>query len=81
MHLSVYRESLSEKIVLQKEEVCRAAKAVEDSRSKAVQARQDRQVIEKIRDKHLCRHMREEEAREQKLIDEMSLYSHFRSSK
>lgn len=79
MHLSFYRESLSERIVFQEKEVSRAAMAVEDSRRKAVQARQDRQVIEKIRDKHLSRHMREEEAREQKFIDEMSLYSHFRS--
>lgn len=81
MHISFYQESLSDKIIAQAEEVSRAAMMVEDSRNKAVQARQDRQVIEKIRDKHLSRHMREEEAREQKFIDEMSLYSHFRSSK
>lgn len=81
MHLSFYRESLSEKIVNQVENVSKAAMAVEDSRKKAVQARQDRQVIEKIREKHLYNYHREEELREQKLVDEMALYSHFRSEK
>jgi flagellar FliJ protein len=81
MHLSFYRESLSEKIVSQEEGVGKAAMAVEDSRKKAVQARQDRQVIEKIREKHLYNYQREEELREQKLVDEMALYSHFRSVK
>jgi flagellar FliJ protein len=79
MHLSFYLESLSEKIVCQKEDVNRAAVVVEDNRNKAVQARQDRQVMEKIRDKHQNNFHREEEIREQKLVDEMALYSHFRS--
>lgn len=80
MHLSFYRESLSEKITGQKEDVNRAAQEVEDTRKKAVQARQDRQAIEKIKDKHLYNYHRAEEAREQKLVDEMALYSHFRSA-
>jgi len=81
MHISFYRQSLSERIARQEKEVSRAAMAVEDSRRKAVQARQDRQVIEKIREKQLYIHRREEEAKEQKLVDEMALYSHFRASK
>lgn len=81
MHLSFYRESLSEKIVVQEEDVNKAAIAVEDRRQKAVQARQNRQVIEKIKDKHLCNYKRMVEAREQKLVDEMALYSHFRAAK
>lgn len=81
MHLSFYRESLSEKIINQEKGISNAAMAVEDSRKKAVQARQDRQVIEKIREKHLYNYQREEELREQKLVDEMALYSHFRSEK
>lgn len=81
MHLSFYRESLCEKIITQAEEVSKAAEALEDSRKKAVQARQERQVIEKIRDKHLYNYRREEEAREQRLVDEMALYSHIRSSR
>jgi flagellar FliJ protein len=79
MHLTFYRESLSEKIVCQKEDVSRAALKVEDKRNKAVQARQERQIMEKIRDKHMNNFHREEEAREQKFVDEMALYSHFRS--
>lgn len=81
MHLSFYRESLNEKITLQEEDVSQAAEAVEERRQKAVQARQDRQVIEKIKDKHLRNYRREEEAREQKLVDELALYSHVRSAR
>lgn len=81
MQLSFYRESLSEKIVTREEEVSKAAMAVEDRRKKAVQARQERQAIEKIKDKHLYNYKREEAAREQKLVDEMALYSHFRTVK
>lgn len=79
MHLYFYRESLSEKIISQEEDVNDAANAVEHSRQAAVQARQERQTIEKLKEKHLQRYKREEEAREQKLVDEMALYSHFRS--
>jgi flagellar FliJ protein len=81
MHLSFYRVSLSDKIITRTEDVGRAAVMVEDSRIKAVQARQDRQVIEKIKDKQLCNFRREEEAREQKFVDEMALYSHIRAAK
>ncbi|MFX4261952.1 flagellar export protein FliJ [Pelotomaculum propionicicum] len=81
MQLSFYRESLSEKIITQAEDVGKAAVAVEERRKKAVQARQDRQVIEKLKDKHLDNYRRAEEAREQKLVDEMALYSHFRAGK
>ncbi len=80
MHLDLYRQSLTEKIAGQKEDADRAAEAVEDSRKKAVKARQDRQAIEKIKDKHLDIFRREEAAREQKAVDEMALYSHFRST-
>jgi len=80
MHLNFYRDSLSEKIIYQEEDVNDAADAVGHSRQAAVQARQERQAIEKLKEKHLQRHKREEEAREQKLVDEMALYSHFRST-
>jgi len=80
MHLNFYRESLREKIISQGEGVNDAANTVEHSRQAAVQARQERQAIEKLKEKHLQRHKREEEAREQKLVDEMALYSHFRFS-
>jgi flagellar FliJ protein len=80
MHLNFYRESLSEKITAQEEDVYYAANAVEHSRQEAVQARQERQAIEKLKEKHLQKHKLEEEAREQKIVDEMALYAHFRST-
>lgn len=80
LHLDFYRKSLSEKIIGQEEDLCNAANAVEHSRQAAVQARQERQAMEKLKEKHLLRYRGEEEAREQKLVDEMALYAHFRFS-
>ncbi|TEB11155.1 flagellar export protein FliJ [Pelotomaculum propionicicum] len=80
MHLDLYREFLSKKIISQEKDVNDAANALEHSRQAAVQARQERQAIEKLKEKHLRIHKREEEAKEQKLVDELALYSHFRST-
>lgn len=80
MHLSFYLESLSEKITCQEKDVNYAANIVERSRKEAVRARQDRQVLEKLKEKHLQKYKREEESREQKVVDELALYSHLRTS-
>lgn len=78
LHLSFYRAALSEKINCQQIDVSKACLMVEDKRNEAVRARQERQVIEKIKDKDLKNYRREAEAREQKEVDELALYAHLR---
>ncbi len=81
MHVSFYRASLKEKICSQERDVCEAEDLVEGSRKEAVQARQERQIIEKVKEKSLNNFRRSEDAREQKLADELSMYSYLRSVK
>lgn len=81
MHLSFYRASLSKKISSQEVSVKKAGLMVENKRSEAIQARQDRQVMEKLKDKHLQNYRREAEVREQKEVDELALYAHLRRNK
>lgn len=78
MHLSFYRTSLSQKINSREQEVAEARRRLDFKRSEAVQARQDRQIIEKIKDKDLTDYKREVEVREQKESDELALYAHLR---
>ena len=81
MHLSFYRGYLGKKIDVQEREVEKAGLLVENSRYKAVQARQERQVIEKLKDKQLQNYMQEAAAREQKEVDELALYAYLRRMK
>lgn len=81
LHLSFYRTSLSEKINGQEKDVSEAGLLVENRRNEAVQARQERQVMEKLKDRHLQNHRREAAAREQKEVDELALYTHPRRVK
>ena len=81
MHLSFYRTSLSAKISDQEKGVRKAGLMVEDKRNEAIQVRQDRQVMEKLRDKHLQNYRREAALREQKEVDELALYAHLRRVK
>lgn len=76
IHLSFYRVSLTDEVSTREKGVKDAQSMVEDSRQLAVQARRDRQVLEKLKDRHLQKHRREAEAREQKEMDELALYSH-----
>lgn len=78
MHLSFYRSSLSQKINSQEQEVAEACRTLDFKRDEAVQARQDRQIIEKIKDKDLTEYKRDAEVREQKEADELALYAHLR---
>lgn len=77
-HLSYYRESLSEKINCQEKVVGQAGLLVENRRSEAVQARQERQVVEKLREVHLQAFRRQEAAREQNETDELALYAYLK---
>lgn len=81
LHKSFYRTSLSVKINDQEEDVKKAGHTVDNKRHEAIQARQDRQVIEKLKDKHLLDFRREAEVREQKEVDELALYAHQRRNK
>jgi flagellar FliJ protein len=78
MHQSFYRASLNKKIYMQEKGVSEASLVVENKRNAAVQARQERQVIEMLKDKHLMTYKREAAAREQKEVDELALYSYQR---
>jgi len=78
MYLSFYRASLNKKIYMQEKGVSEASLVLENKRNMAVQARQERQVIEMLKDKHLMIYKRESAAREQKEVDELALYAHQR---
>lgn len=78
LQLSFYRTSVSKKINSQEEGVAEAGFEVEKKRDEAVQARQGRLVIEKIKEKRLITFKREEDLREQKEVDELSLYAYQR---
>ncbi|OPY57454.1 MAG: Flagellar FliJ protein [Pelotomaculum sp. PtaU1.Bin035] len=78
MYLSLYRMSLSGKIDSQENDVNEAGLLVEDKRGEAIQARQERQVIEKLKDKRMREYMRESAMKEQKEVDEQALYTYQR---
>jgi len=77
MHLSFYRSVLSRKVIEGEEHVNEACRLVEGRRNEAVQARQERQVIEKLKNIHMQKYRREEAAREQKENDELALYTYY----
>ncbi|MDF9409303.1 flagellar export protein FliJ [Pelotomaculum isophthalicicum JI] len=77
-YLSFYRASLNKKIDIQEKDVSNAGLVVESRRNAAVRARQERQVIEMLKDKHLMNYKREVAAREQKEVDELALYAYQR---
>ena len=76
--LSFYRTSLNKKIDDQKKDVSQAGRMVEHKRDEAVQARQARQVLEKLKEQYLQNYRRELANREQKEIDELSLNAYQR---
>lgn len=80
VYLSYYRASLSTKIDAQEHEARIAEKTVERKRNVAIKARQDRQVMEKLKDKHYSNYQFEESMREQKEIDELALYAYMRGN-
>jgi len=77
-HLALYRGALAERLRLQEKAVRAAAAAVEAKRREAVRARQERQVIEKVKEKRYGEFLREEAAAEAKINDELALYSFMR---
>jgi len=80
MHLAYYRSSLHRKIKTQERKVKQAGLSVAQKRSAAVTARREKQVMERLKEKHLDRHLREEAEREQKASDELALYAHQRKT-
>lgn len=54
---------------------------MENRRSAAVQARQERQVVEKLKELQWQAYRREEAVREQKVSDELALYTHLKRDK
>jgi len=80
-YLSYYRTSLKTKINNQMHEADLAHKTVERKRHVAVKARQERQVMEKLKDKHHLYYRQEEASKERREIDELALYSYARKEK
>lgn len=78
MSLSFYRASLSEKINSREKDLNTAGMIVDNRRQEAVQARRDRQILEKLKDKHRQIFLREENAKEQKQVDELASYMFYR---
>ena len=78
VYYAYYRASLSTKIDLQEHEAMLAGKTVERKRGVAIKARQERQVMEKLKDRHYTNYCCEEASKEQKEIDEMALYAYLR---
>jgi flagellar FliJ protein len=79
--LSLYRSHLDAKIRAQEKDVQKAGFIVENKRDGVVQARQERQAIEKLKEQHLQDYKREMAGREQKEIDELSLNAYQRRIK
>lgn len=78
MNFSLYRTSLTKKISSQERDVREAGLVVEYRRGEAVRARQELQVMEKLKDKQYEIYKSEEAAREQKEVDELALYAYQR---
>lgn len=69
---------MSEFIALQKEQVIKAEKQLEDARFKLQIAMQESKTQEKLKEKAFEEFMHEENAREAKEIDELTSYTHGR---
>ena len=69
---------MKEYIALQKVQVARAEKQLEEARYKLQVAMQESKTQEKLREKAFDEFMREENAREAKEIDELTSYTHGR---
>lgn len=70
--LLFYRTSINEKIKVQEKGVNEAGLIVAHKRDEAVQARQERQALDKLKEKQLQNYWREMADREQKEVDELS---------
>lgn len=81
VHLFYYRDSLKDKINHQEKVFNEVSLVMENKRHEAVRARQERQVMEKIREVRFQEYRREELSREQKEADELALYAHQRRMK
>ena len=77
-YLSYYRASLKTKIDSMMNEATLARKTVDRKRDVAIKARQERQVMEKLKDKHLSYYRHDVNMKEQKESDELALYSFMR---
>ncbi|TEB15925.1 Flagellar FliJ protein [Pelotomaculum sp. FP] len=68
-----YRASINEKIKVQEKGVSAADRVVAHKRDEAVQARRERQVLDKLKEQCVQNYRRELADREQKEVDELSL--------
>ncbi len=77
-NLCQYIQYLKEKKEIQERLVIEVEKAMEARRQQLISAQKDRKIIEKHKDKSLEQYHIELNQAEQKIIDELALYSHMR---
>ncbi|BAF60265.1 MAG: flagellar export protein FliJ [Pelotomaculum sp.] len=72
MHLHFYRMSLKGRMAVQEKSVKTAGHTVEKRRSEVIKARQERQVMEKLKERQLQNFNHEMAVKEQKEMDELA---------
>ncbi|MDO9536588.1 MAG: flagellar export protein FliJ [Bacillota bacterium] len=81
MSIESYRTFLQERFRCKKQELGQSQEQVEKQRQHVVESWKGCQVLEKLKEKDLGRYTREENAKEQRFNDEISLYGYLRKEK
>lgn len=81
MAIESYRTFLQERCRCKKQELEQGQEQVEKQRQHVVESWKGCQVLEKLKEKDLGRYTREENVKEQRFNDEISLYSYLRKEK
>ena len=78
MAIESYRTFLQERFRCKKQELVQSQEQVEKQRQHVVESWKGCQVLEKLKEKELGRYIREENVKEQRSSDEISLYGYLR---
>ena len=76
--LESYRFFLQERLRSKQQELLQSQEQVEEQRKVVVESWKNCQVLEKLKEKSLNTFLQEEKSREQRFIDEISLYGYIR---
>ena len=76
--LESYRFFLQERLRSKQQELLQSREQVEEQRKVVVESWKNCQVLEKLKEKSLNTFLQEEKSREQRFIDEISLYGYIR---
>ncbi|NLK00516.1 MAG: flagellar export protein FliJ [Clostridia bacterium] len=80
IHRSAAIQFLQQQIIEQKKLLVQASKKVRESRGRLVEAKQEHQVLEKLKERHLLEYGYEMAKREQKELDEIATSAYIRRS-